>query len=263
MACSRRHALALAGRILLVVVLLSGLFAGSGVAQGDQPEWADGLLGRIETAAERYNAGETADQGVLERLLLSEATVNVHVEGPDDSAAVVSFRTDERLRIIQLRSGGYDDPTLRVRTSKDVVERVAGADDIPAAIEREVWNGRIRIERLYELLPGVVLAVGTEEVIIGSGSVVLAAGAAAKFGVKGAVYGLWGWLRAAAARLVAMGRTVVESMGGVASALTVLEQLGLLDRTRAVLRRGWERLRTAVAGVLGRSPPESGDDRDG
>lgn len=250
MVYTRRYAVAVAGTTLLVAVLFSGLFSGTALAQDDQPAWADDLFERMERAAEAYNAGVGPDErGVLEQWLLSDARVNLYVEGPDGSEAAVSFRTDDRLRVTRLQRGRHEHPTLRVRTSKAAMERIADADDPSTAIDREVWAGRVRIKRIYEPLPGVLIAIGVGEVVLGVGGVVLAAAAVAKFGVQGILSVLWGGVQRLFSGLVSAGRTLWESLSGVAALLTVLDQLGLLERMKEGVGGVYERMRTVVVGA--------------
>jgi len=160
-------------------------------------------------------------------------------------------------------SGGDTSIQLRVRTSKAAIERIADADDPSTAIDREGWAGRVRIKCIYEPLPGVVLAVGVGEVIVGAGGVLLAVAAVAKFGVQGILSALWGGLQQLLSGLVSAGRTLRESLGSIATLLTVLDQLGLLKRVKEAVGRAYERIRTAVLGVgawLQSGGTDTGDD---
>lgn len=257
---------ALTGSVLLIAAFLSGPLVAPGVAQDDQPEWADDVFDRLERAVEGYNAGLGPERrGVLERWLLAEARVNLYVEGPDGGEVVASFRTDDSLRITHLQRGRLGNPTLRVRASRAAVERVAGADDPARAVDNEILNGRIRIKRVFRLLPGVVIAVGVREAGLATGGVLLATAAVAKLGVKGLLSALWAGVQKLLSGVLAAGRTLWESLGSIATMLTVLDQLGLLERLKATAGEVYERLRAVVLGVRSRvrgtSPPATdGDD---
>lgn len=252
--------------VVFVVLLTVGLIAGSGVAQTDRPEWSTDLFESLQDAVEGYNSRiEADDTGFLEQWLLRNARVNLYVTGPDESEAVFSFRTDDRLRVTQLRQGKHAEPTLRVRTSRAAINRIADAEDKHAAISSEFWAGRIRVKRIYPILPGLLIAVGVREVVgfAAVGGLLLAG--VSKFGVSGLYSYIWGVIRAVLAKLSGLARGLWQNVGSIVSLITLLEKFNLLSWIREKIRSSLDWLRTKatdVMSLLERSPsePERSDD---
>ncbi len=255
---------------VLAVIVVFGAFvvalSGGVAAQSDEPsspEWADETFERLEEAVAEYNA-RGGDPGVLEGWLLRNARVNLHVSDDEGGRAVYSLRFDDEARVTAIERGRLEDPTLRVATTKRTVDGIDTSDDVEAAVRRSVQSGRIRVERVFELLPGLRIGVGVEEVLIGAGGVVAGSIAVAKVGLDTMLSFLRGLIR----RLIGLLRGLWRSLrgiglGGVATLLSILDMLGLL----APLRRLIERVRETIAGafdaVLGsREPPANRNEPD-
>lgn len=232
-----------AGRVGLAVVLAAALLAGGGAAQAEDPAWADDLLAELEGAAEAYNARDDRDEGgLLERWLLRNARVNLYVTGPDGATAAYSFRVDERFRVTDLRRGARPEPTLRVTTSRETVAALVAARDTPAAVHRNVRNGRIRVQRVVGLL-GLWIAVGVPEVALGAGGMTALALAGTRFGSGSLLSTTRSGIRGAIAALGRAVRSLWRALGQIAAGLTILDQLGLLDRLRERVARWWSAIR--------------------
>lgn len=245
------------------MILAAALVATAGTAQTDRPEWETDLFEKIERAADEYNTrGGFSESSSVERWLLRSARINLHVrEG--ESTATYSFRIDERLRVTEFRRGGRDDSSFRVRTTRETVERIVAADNKDAAIHRGIRTGRIRVERVVRPL-GVEIAVGVEEVGIGLVGLGLLVFGVTKFGIGGVVSLLTDALQRVVHFVLRAARTIWENLAGIATGLTILEQLGLLDRLKraiaklsAAIRRTIARMRNWVWG----SPPETEDEQ--
>jgi hypothetical protein len=256
-----------ATRLAVVAVLSIGAMTGAGMVAADQPDWADGLFDRLEQARVEYNANaETGEAGFLEQWLLRNARVNLYVDDRNGSETVFSFRTDERLRITELRQRERSAPTLQVRASKTAVERVTNADDKSGAISREVWTGNIRVQRVVSIVPGVTIVVGLEEVLgaVAAGAILGVAGAS--LGAPGPVSAVWQTTRRGIDTLADLGRSLWQNLGKIATVVTLLEQLDLLDRVRGTIASVRASVRTRIAGLRRRlrrdgSDPDRSDER--
>lgn len=236
-------------RLLLVVVLVGAALAGAAAAQADEPRWADDLAERLDRAAAEYNADLAAgDHGILERWLVRNARVNLYVEGPDGEVAAYAFRTDDEYRISGLRQGTFDDPTLRVRTTKTTVDRIAGASDKQALVAREVQRGKIRVHRVFTV-GGLQIPVGVEHVVAGATGAAVVAIAVGKVGLDAIVSAVLSGLRDLAAWLVAGASAVRNQLGAIGAALTILDQLGVLDDFRRAIAWVGVSLRNTVSTV--------------
>lgn len=250
----------------LLFVLVVALVVGGGAAQSEgtpSPEWADETFERLSDAVEAYNARD-GDPGFLEGWLLSNARINLYVSDDDGARAVYSLRLDDEARVTELRRGPLEDPTLRVMTRKRIVDDLGTADDVETAVARDIRSGRIRVERVFELLPGLRIAVGVEEVLVGIGGVVAGSIAVAKVGLDATL----SFLRDLIRGLVRALRTLWTSfrgigLGGVATLLTILEKLGLLEPLRRLVERVRKAIRRAFEAVLGpREPPSNRNGAD-
>jgi hypothetical protein len=258
-----------ASGVLVVLVVLGALVVGlsGGVAaQSDEsssPEWADETFERLGDAVEEYNA-RGGDPGVIEGWLLRNARVNLHVSDDEGARAVYSLRLDDEARVTALERGRFEDPTLRVTTTKRTVDGIDTSDDVEAEVRRGVQSGRIRVERVFELLPGLRIGVGVEEVLVGVGGVLAASVAVAKVGLDTTLSFLRGLIR----RLVVLLRDLWASfrgigLGGLATLLTVLEKLGLLEPLQRLVGRVRRAIRNAFDAVLGpREPPANRNEPD-
>jgi hypothetical protein len=250
--------------LVLLVVLVVALAVGGGAAQSDgtpPPEWADETFERLSDAVEAYNARD-GDPGFLEEWLLRDARINLYVSDDDGARAVYSLRLDDDARVTELRRGPIDDPTLRVTTGKRVVDDLGTEADVETAVARGIRSGRIRVERVFELLPGQRFAIGAEEVLVGIGGVVAGSIVVAKVGLdttlsflRNLIRGLIRLLRGLWTSLRGIG------LGGVATLLTILEKLGLLESLRRLVERIRRAIRRAFEAVLGPRKPPS--DRNG
>jgi len=252
--------------VLVVLVVLAVVLSGGVAAQSEgssPPEWADETFERLEEAVAEYNA-RGGDPGVLEGWLLRNARVNLHVSDDEGTRAVYSLRFDDEARVTAIERGRLADPTLRVTTTKRTVDGIDTSDDVEAAVRRDVQSGRIRVERVFELLPGLRISVGVEEVLVGVGGAVAGSIAVAKVGLDttlsflrglirrllGALRGLWGSLKGI-------------GLGGIATLLTILEKLDLLEPLRRLVQRVRKAIRGAFDAVLGpREPPANRNEPD-
>jgi hypothetical protein len=151
-----------------------------------------------------------------------------------------------------------------VTTTKRTVDGIDTSDDVEAEVRRGVQSGRIRVERVFELLPGLRIGVGVEEVLVGVGGVLAASVAVAKVGLDTTLSFLRGLIR----RLVVLLRDLWASfrgigLGGLATLLTVLEKLGLLEPLQRLVGRVRRAIRNAFDAVLGpREPPANRNEPD-
>jgi hypothetical protein len=263
------HRRTTASGVLAVIVVLGALVvvpSGGVAAQSEgssSPEWADETFERLEDAVESYNA-RGGDPGVLEGWFLRNARINLYVRDDDGVRAVYSLRLDDEARVTALERGRLEDPTLRVTTTKRTVDGIDAADDVEAEVGRSIRSGRIRVERVFELLPGLRISVGVEEVLVGVGGVVAGSIAVAKVGLdttlsflRGLIQRLLGLLRGLWTSLRGIG------LGGVATLLTILEKLGLLEPLRRLVQRVRKAIRGAFDAVVGpREPPANRNEPD-
>jgi hypothetical protein len=244
--------------VLLAVVLV----ATTGAAQADPPAWEDTLFEDMERAADEFNArGGFHESGTLEAWLLRSARINLYVHG-DDSTVTYSFRIDERLHVTSLQRGEGSDPTYRVQTSRQTVEEIIAAENKDAAIRSGIQTGTIRVQRVVHLF-GFEIAVGIAEVGIALAGIVVGVFAVAKFGLGGLFSLLVRALQQAIQFLQGAAQTLWQSLPGIATGLTILEQLGLLDRLKRAIDRLWNAIARKVAAIrdwAGRSSSTTEED---
>lgn len=244
--------------LLAVLVLASAVGTGGAQPNGAaSPEWSEEVFDRLEDAVEAYNArGE--EPGLLEGWFLRDARVNLHVSDEGGSRAVYSLRLDGDARVTDLRRGPIEDPTLRVETMRTAVEQLSTADDVEAEIRRGLGDGRIRVERVFVPFPGLTVAIGVEEVLIGVGGAAIVSLAVVTGGLNSVLSSLRGVLRWVVRLLRGLWRSVSGiGLGGTATLLTILEKLGLLDLLRRFVERLREAVRRTLDTLLGRRDPPS------
>lgn len=234
------------------------------LAESAQPEWSDDLFDRLENAASEYNARGGSDAGFVERSLLRNARINLYVSDDAGAQEVYSLRLDDELHVTQLQRGPLDDPTLRVETTKATVDQIATTEDSEAAVVRAVRNRQIRVERVLHLFAGVRLRIGIGDVLVGVGSVAVLSLAGAKFGTGPILSFLHDVARGVFTALQRVWNYLSGiGLGGIATILTILEKIDLLEPLKKLVRRLRKAIREAVAAIskpLGGSSTEK--DRD-
>lgn len=113
--------------------------------RGDAARTDAAVFGDIAGMVDAYNAGVGGDAGFLDDRLRDER-IDLHVESPDGSAVVVSFRIDADGRFTEVRAGPRGDATLRAETDRETVRRVADSSDGAATFRAAVRDDDIRIE---------------------------------------------------------------------------------------------------------------------
>jgi hypothetical protein len=103
------------------------------------------VFGDIAGMVDAYNANVGGDAGFLDDRLRDER-VNLHVESPDGSVVVVSFRIDADGRFAEVRAGPRGDATLRAETDRATVRRIADSGDPPATFRTAVRDDEIHVE---------------------------------------------------------------------------------------------------------------------
>lgn len=97
---------------------------------------------------------------------------------------------------------------------------------------------------------GLVVAVGVEEAVLGTGAITLAA-LAVKVAVGGPVSLLQGAIRWVIRAVQWVVRTLWRNIMTIAAGLTIIEKLGLLDRLKRAAGKCWTAIRKPV-GVIER-----------
>lgn len=100
----------------------------------DLPRWVD-----------RYNAAVDRPTGFALAGQLAGERVELAVRRADGGRSVVSFRLVEDGQIAELRAGGRDDATLRMRTDRTTVGRMANAGDPAAALRDAIRDDRVEV----------------------------------------------------------------------------------------------------------------------
>lgn len=113
--------------------------------RGDDARTDASVYGDIAGMVAAYNAGVEGDAGFLDDGLRDER-VNLHVESPDGSVTVVSFRIDDDGRFAEVRAGPRGDATLRAETDRETVQRIANSGDGAATFRAAVREDDIRLE---------------------------------------------------------------------------------------------------------------------
>jgi hypothetical protein len=97
----------------------------------------------VAAFADRFNESARAgESGTVERFLDSERVTFV-VESPGGPPAVVSFRTTDDGRIVDLRAGARPDATVRFRTDARTARRLFAAENPRAAFARALLDGDV------------------------------------------------------------------------------------------------------------------------
>lgn len=231
-----------------LVILLSGVLIGGGLAQQERPIWADSLYSDLETtAADINNRGGMDDLGIVEEWLIRNHRFNLFVtEGK--ATAVYSFTITDRLRVSNLSQQQLSQPTYRVTTRKPVMEDIVASEDKVATIHNHVQNGQIRVERVMNVL-GLRLTVGFSDVAIAIGGLALVAFAVGKLGISGFLSLCKEIISTVIKTLLSMFQSVWRNITGIATSLTILEQLGLLESIKRTLRNMWNWIREKVKEV--------------
>lgn len=243
--------------VLAVLAFAPVLGGGTTQTNGAPPTWSDEVFEHVESTVEAYNARD-GDPGLLESWVLGNARVNLHVSDDGGARAVYSLRLDADSRVTDLERGPLEDPTLRVETTRATVDQIATTADPGAEVIRGVRDGRIRVERVFAPAPGLALAIGVEDVAIGVGSVVVVSLAVAKVGFDTTL----SFLRRLVRRLIGVVRGAWQSLkgiglGGIATLLTILDMLGLLDPLRRFIEWVRKAIRRALDALRPRDPPSN------
>ena len=248
---------------VLAAVVVGGV-SGAVAAQTAGPAWAGPMFEEIGDAAAEHNAeARTGGTGLFEGWLVRDSRVNLVVDGPDGSRVVYSFTVDQRFRIHDLERGRIAEPTLRVTTDRSTLRDVLAAGDRATAVRQAVRDGRISVKRIYHPLPGVDVTLGAQEAVVGAGGLVLVTLTLAKVGLDSLVAVVIGVIQQIIGAVLGAVRTVWRSLTGIATVLTILEQLELLDRVKAVVHAAWARIRAAVVGTADRTRGTTAEDDPG
>lgn len=102
-----------------------------------------GFYREVAAFADRFNeSARSGESGTVERFLDSER-VTLVVESPGGPPAVVSFRTTDDGRIVDLRAGARPDATVRFRTDARTARRLFAAENPRRAFARALLDGEI------------------------------------------------------------------------------------------------------------------------
>lgn len=250
-------------KVVAVALVLSLLGAGLAGGQTTEPDWADDLFAELEGWSADYNA-DVDELTFVEKRLLAGQDVALRIRDEDGREVTYWFETDADARVVDIeRDAGGHAVSLRLVTSKVVVDRVVAAPDPAGAIRDAVLVGEIGVKRLFVLF-GTTVAVGAAEVVAGTVGVVVGAAVLVKTGLGGVV----SLPKMAASRLVGKARwafgavqaTLAAIRGFVTDVLMAVSVLDLVGvdvkgKVRAFLRVLLLPF-TWIGRVIGRSTPE-------
>lgn len=129
----------------LLVVSVASFGIGAGLAQSDQPAWADEMFGNFEGFVSAYNENvDASDLGMAADQLKNER-VNLIVTDSDGTQATASFRMNGQLQIQELEQGTRDDATLKMTTDRATIERILESNNPATAFQNALADGDIRI----------------------------------------------------------------------------------------------------------------------
>lgn len=241
--------------VLIIVPLVGGGVAGS--EQAASPEWSDELFSDIERMAAEYNAQTDDDVGFLERWLLGDERINLHVRDADGTRAVYALRLDEQRQVTEVRQGRFETPTVRIRTKKRVIEEISADDNTETAVKQAIRSDRIRLERVFYLLPGMVIFIGARDVIFGGGVAVAYFAVTKFFGIK-PVFSVLATIKE---KLLVLLRYLWEGLSGIATVLSILDYLDKLDRVKQRISQQWAKARKRMKDILDRILPQDETDK--
>lgn len=243
--------------VLVVALSVSGGVAGS--EQGASPGWSDELFDDIEELVGEYNAQADDGVGLLEGWFFRDERINLHVRDAEGAHTVYALRLDGNRHVTEIRQERFEKPTVRMRTTKRGVEQILSGDDTETAVRQAVRSGRIRLERVFYLFPGIAIFIGGTDVVIGGGVGVASLAVTKLIGTKP----VFSALATIKETLLAALRSLWEGLGGIATLLTVLEKLDVLEKVQQHISHLWttasERTRDILNRVL--SPGETDEEQ--
>ncbi|MDY6818763.1 MAG: hypothetical protein SVG88_08885 [Halobacteriales archaeon] len=256
------------GLVLVVGVIA---VAGVGIAQTEDPAWADELYTEMTEQVTAYNADITDTEiGLIERSLFRNARINLHVTAGDGTKVTYGLRTDRQLNIEEISRQPWERPTLQIHARKPAIDHILAADEPVTATSQAIKTGRIRIKSVLVLPFGLLIAVGATELLVGAGVGVLVVGGL-KVGsgtvttsATGSVTRMAALLRDLWRLLTAVWRRLIANLGEMAAALTIGEHLGILEWCKEQLTHLRDRLTTLIEPILpqGGNTESNGMDRD-
>ena len=186
----------------------------------------EALAGFAARFNESAGAGGSAGSGTVARLLDGERVTFV-VEPAMGTPSVVSFRTTDDARIVDLRAGAHADATVRLRTDAATARRLFTAENPRRAFATALLEGDISVRGVgptNRVKWGVRSAVleAVRAVASVGGAVASADGAVASVGgavasADGAVASVGGAIASADGVVASVGGAVASADGGVAS----------------------------------------------
>ncbi|ESS02501.1 MAG: hypothetical protein A07HR67_02834 [uncultured archaeon A07HR67] len=215
--CPERSTVFALCAVIAILFLLSGGVAAS--EHSASPEWSDQVFDDVEEIVAEYNAQADDEVGLLEGWVLGNDRINLHVRDAEGARAVYSLRLDEQQQVTAVSDEPFENPTVRLRTTKRVVEGIPAGDRTETAIKQAIWNDRIRLERVLYLTPGTAIFIGGRDLIIGGGIMAVSLTVLNFVGIK-SVSSVLATIKKTV--LAALG-SLWEGLGGIATLLTVLE----------------------------------------
>jgi hypothetical protein len=254
--CSERSAVFTLCAAIAVLFVFSGGVAAS--EHPESPEWSDDVFDDVEKIVAEYNTQADGDIGLLEGWVLGNDRINLYVRDAEGARAVYSLRMDEQQRVTEISDEPFENPTVRLRTTKGVVEGIPADGRTETAVKQAIWDDRIRLERVLYLTPGTMIFVGGRDLAIGGGVMALSLTVLNFTGTQS----MSSVLATIKKTVLAALRSLWEGLGGVATLLTVLEKLELLGKLRERLDRLWTTIGNKLAAVRNRLLPQDESEKE-
>lgn len=254
--CSERSAVFTLCAVIAILFLLTGGAVAS--EHPTSPEWSDNVFDDIETIVAEYNAQADDEVGLLEGWVLGNDRINLHVRDAEGARAVYSLRMDEQQRVTTVSDEPFENPTVRLRTTKGVVEGIPADDRAETAVKQAIWDDRIRLERVLYLTPDTMIFVGGRDVMIGGGVMAVSLTVLKFVGIKSVSSVLASIKKTVLAAL----SSLWEGLGGIATLLTVLEKLELLEKLREQITQLWTMAGNKMATIRSRLLPQDESDTE-
>jgi hypothetical protein len=134
------------GIIAIVVLVLLGSVTPLASAQSSQPAWGDDLFRNAEDMADRYNSFMEGKTPSFKAKQVAGEKINLVITDRSSGETVTfSFRSDDRVRLRELRQEARDDATLTMSTDRATIRKINAADRPHLAYEEAIENGDIKI----------------------------------------------------------------------------------------------------------------------
>jgi hypothetical protein len=133
---------------IVAVVLLVALSTVTPLvgAQSSQPAWGDDLFRNAEDMAERYNSFmEGSEPSRIAKQVAGEKINLVITDRSSGETVTFSFRSDDRVRLRELRQEPRDDATLTMSTDRATIRKINAADRPHIVYKDAIESGDIKI----------------------------------------------------------------------------------------------------------------------